>query len=199
MATDERGECMTDRDHFAAAALTGLLASREWPIDSDEAAHYCYRVADAMLRERERTNHDAAPAARASLPTADHAVCRGRGSGCGTGDTPAIDRLREWERHGSGRWGIGAAGDVTMLERRLAMVEAIVHDAAPAAITVSDEDRTDKAATSHRRDRSGEPPCLAKGQVPLGSESVAGTNSCRRPSQTGRFSDRIRQFFCSRT
>ena len=32
------------------------------------------------------------------------------------------------------------------------------HDAAPAAITVSDEDRTDKAATSHRRDRSGNTP-----------------------------------------
>lgn len=31
--------------------------------------------------------HDAAPSARASLPTADHAVCRGRDSGCGTGDT----------------------------------------------------------------------------------------------------------------
>lgn len=43
-----------------------------------------------------------------------------------------------------------------------------------------------------------EPPCLAKGQVPLGSESVAGINSCRRPSQTGRFSDRIRQFFCDK-
>ena len=56
---------MTDRDTFAAAALTGLLASREWPIDSEEAAHYCYRVADAMLRERERTNHAAVPATRA--------------------------------------------------------------------------------------------------------------------------------------
>lgn len=35
------------------------------------------------------TDHDAAPAATASLPTADHAVCRGRESGCGTGDTSA--------------------------------------------------------------------------------------------------------------
>jgi hypothetical protein len=43
---------ITLRDTFAAAALTGLISSREWPIDSDEAAHYCYRIADAMLRER---------------------------------------------------------------------------------------------------------------------------------------------------
>ncbi len=75
---------MTDRDHFAAAALTGLL--------SDEANQYptalqwehlltaAYRWADAMLRERERTEHDAAPAARVQLPTGVHAS-EGRGSG----------------------------------------------------------------------------------------------------------------------
>jgi hypothetical protein len=96
------------RDTFAAAALTGLIASREWPIDSEEAAHYCYRVADAMLRERERTNHDAAPAARART---DSASC-GRGCGgtdkpvtlpaVGTGDIPCsrtrdiVTRLRRW-------------------------------------------------------------------------------------------------------
>jgi hypothetical protein len=71
------------RDTFAAAALTGLIASREWPIDSEEAAHHCYRVADAMLRERERTNHDAAPAARART---DSASCGWRG--CGGTDKP---------------------------------------------------------------------------------------------------------------
>ena len=53
------------RDTFAATALTGMIGAREWPIDSDEAAHYCYRVADAMLREREQTNHDAVPEAKA--------------------------------------------------------------------------------------------------------------------------------------
>jgi hypothetical protein len=41
---------MTDRDHFAAAALTGLLASR-CDID-DEAAERALWLADAMLRER---------------------------------------------------------------------------------------------------------------------------------------------------
>ena len=55
---------MTDRDTFAAAALTGLLASRS-DID-DEAAGRAYLIADAMLREREKTNHDAVPEARAN-------------------------------------------------------------------------------------------------------------------------------------
>ena len=68
---------MTDRDHFAAAALTGLLANEgDGPVLSQQC-EYAYRIADAMLRERERTatstNHDAAPAARAGTP--------------GTGDT----------------------------------------------------------------------------------------------------------------
>jgi hypothetical protein len=43
---------MTARDTFAAAALTGLLASRN-DID-DEAAERAYCIADAMLRERSR-------------------------------------------------------------------------------------------------------------------------------------------------
>jgi hypothetical protein len=46
---------MTDRDHFAAAALTGLLAD---PMESAKATDYvaaeAYEIADAMLRERER-------------------------------------------------------------------------------------------------------------------------------------------------
>lgn len=122
---------MTMRDHFAAAALTGLLANGDYGMESTPGL--AWDMADAMLRERERTNHDAVPAATAS----------------GAGVTPAIDRLREWERHGSWRWGLGAAGDVTMLERRLAMVEAIVHDAAPAARarTYADRGRTDKAGS----------------------------------------------------
>lgn len=63
------------RDHFAAAALTGLL--RSVPVDNvyydDAVAKQAYASADAMLRERgnhsekpnSSTNHDAAPAARA--------------------------------------------------------------------------------------------------------------------------------------
>ncbi len=57
---------MTDRDHFAAAALTGWLASQQTVISQAEMAQRAYRYADAMLREKGQTNHDAAPAARVS-------------------------------------------------------------------------------------------------------------------------------------
>jgi len=78
---------MTDRDTFAAAALTGIIAaSDDSEIKEDEArflAKQAWLVADAMVRERalrpadaaytdgisasgESKNHDAAPAATAS-------------------------------------------------------------------------------------------------------------------------------------
>jgi hypothetical protein len=49
-------ENMTDRDTFAAAALTGLLADSEHYRDLDDSDHakLAYFIADAMLRERER-------------------------------------------------------------------------------------------------------------------------------------------------
>jgi len=58
---------MTDRDHFAAAALTGLLAGSEHNRDTDALDHAAtaYYIADAMLRERGQENQDAAPEARA--------------------------------------------------------------------------------------------------------------------------------------
>ena len=64
---------MTDRDHFAAAALTGLLAQGDDGSFSEESyVRGAYRWADAMLRERAKTNHDAAPAATAQdLGTGD--------------------------------------------------------------------------------------------------------------------------------
>lgn len=90
------------RDTFAAAALTGLLVHANDDIDEEtldtpsDIAYTAYQMADAMLRERgnrqgnlDSSNHDAAPAARASLPTADHAVRRGCESGCGTGKQTA--------------------------------------------------------------------------------------------------------------
>ena len=91
------------RDTFAAAALTGLIASREWPIDSEEAAHYCYRISDEMLRERERhhipdagnmventTNHDAVPEARATTaPLNKGAACNTATSGTGNTQKPS--------------------------------------------------------------------------------------------------------------
>jgi hypothetical protein len=51
---------MTDRDYFAAAALTRGMGV----LGYDQIAKSCYEMADAMLRERERTNHDAAPEAK---------------------------------------------------------------------------------------------------------------------------------------
>lgn len=44
---------MTDRDTFAAAALTGLLAARRMEgIGRDTVCEWAYIWADAMLRER---------------------------------------------------------------------------------------------------------------------------------------------------
>lgn len=94
---------MNDRDHFAAAALAGLLAA---PTDKDRSMDYwarlSYEAADAMLRGRERvaaspvpyvesdekrcffnTNHDAAPAAKARTDAATGEP----GGDEGTGDT----------------------------------------------------------------------------------------------------------------
>lgn len=55
---------MTDRDYFAAAALTRGMGV----LGYEQIAKSCYEMADAMLRERERTNHDAVPAAKAEEP-----------------------------------------------------------------------------------------------------------------------------------
>ena len=70
-----RGYLMTDRDTFAAAALTGYNANPVWDdTDSLIVAEQAYADADAMLRERERTNHAAVPAARAEEPELYRAV-----------------------------------------------------------------------------------------------------------------------------
>ena len=78
---------MTDRDHFAAAALTGLcsMPPMSGPDKPHDFAAMAYAYADAMLRERAKTNHDAAPAARAPEPEPEPAARR-RPAG-GTGDT----------------------------------------------------------------------------------------------------------------
>jgi hypothetical protein len=87
------------RDTFAAAALTGWLASQQTVISQKEMAIRAYDYADAMLRERERhhipdagkmventTNHDAAPEAIAS--PSESSVPLGNGGGCGGIDKP---------------------------------------------------------------------------------------------------------------
>ena len=51
---------MTLRDYFAGQALAGICAAQAHPMstgyepDSEEAAQAAYRVADAMLAERDR-------------------------------------------------------------------------------------------------------------------------------------------------
>jgi hypothetical protein len=63
---------MTDRDTFAAAALTGLLAG---PGDKDFSADYwarhAYEAADAMLRERERVTEPMTKKKRAEVLLTD--------------------------------------------------------------------------------------------------------------------------------
>jgi hypothetical protein len=73
---------MTDRDYFAAAALTRGMGV----LGYEQIAKSCYEMADAMLRERERTNHDAVPEAIAS--PSESSVPRGNGGGCGGTDKP---------------------------------------------------------------------------------------------------------------
>ena len=90
---------MTDRDQFAAAALTGLLVHANDGIDEEtldtpsDIAYTAYAMADAMLRERAKTNHDAAPAAIANAESVAPQPTAGDRAGnppshSGTGDTP---------------------------------------------------------------------------------------------------------------
>jgi hypothetical protein len=60
--------------------------------------------------------------------------------------TPESDRLAEWERHGSRRWGLGVASDLYDLECRVAAIEKTNHGAAPAA-RASDRECTAHAGT----------------------------------------------------
>ena len=68
---------MTDRDKFAAAALTGLLCARKFngfddAIVAEPYAAAAWKLADAMLAARgDTTDHHAAPAATAEAGTGD--------------------------------------------------------------------------------------------------------------------------------
>jgi hypothetical protein len=81
---------MTDRDYFAAAALIRGMGV----LGCEQIAKSCYEMADAMLRERERerTNHDAAPEATANADGEPAPKCGGEAglsSRDGTGNTPS--------------------------------------------------------------------------------------------------------------
>lgn len=47
---------MTLRDYFAGQVLAGFMSGHERAMrfNPDDDAAYCYRVADAMLKEREK-------------------------------------------------------------------------------------------------------------------------------------------------
>ena len=87
---------MTDRDQFAAAALTGIIANEGEGPSLPNTCAYAYRIADAMLRARNGavdsretvpiTTHDAVPAAKDQLPEGDHASV---GGGSDRSDKPA--------------------------------------------------------------------------------------------------------------
>lgn len=102
---------MTDRDHFAAAALAGLLAGRKFTalddaIVAEAYAEAAYGIADAMLRERGNhiadaskmvktpTNLDAAPESKAA--PSESSVPLGKGHG--TGDTPVTEPMTKEKR-----------------------------------------------------------------------------------------------------
>jgi hypothetical protein len=84
-AQEHHAEKARLRDTFAAAALTGLLDSDDVDALEWRRGNVCrvaYAWADAMLRERELTNHDAAPAAKPSQRNTES-----RQSERGTGST----------------------------------------------------------------------------------------------------------------
>lgn len=84
---------MTDRDTFAAAALTGLLAG---PGDKDFSADYwarhAYEAADAMLRER--GNHSETPNSSPTLTDEERAAIMVSQGLWALDDSPHADTLR---------------------------------------------------------------------------------------------------------
>ena len=44
---------MTLRDYFAAKAMEGTIASADYDFDSRQRANWAYKMADAMLLERD--------------------------------------------------------------------------------------------------------------------------------------------------
>jgi hypothetical protein len=84
---------MNDRDYFAAAALFSGMGV----LGYEQIAKTCYEMADVMLRERERTIHDAVPEARAESDEArtDKAATSHRRDG--TGDTPSEAEINALE------------------------------------------------------------------------------------------------------
>ena len=126
------------RDHFAAAALTGLLTSDDVGEESNAfgqaICQSAYLWAGAMLRERANHSPDAGKMGQSSGGTyrawvAQNAALVNAAKEKSAPRTPQADRLAEWERHGSDRWGLGVASDLYDLECRVAALEKANHDA----------------------------------------------------------------------
>jgi hypothetical protein len=142
---------LTDRDEFAAAALTGLLSGRvkmyaDVMEDRSDLCGKALRIADAMLAARGTTEHDAAPAAVPADPAAGEAHEARVPSG--TGDTRAWRRSEIYHRFVVGassyaRWDPGPVAD-HYFDRLCDLVDDIVGSyAAPPAAgpTLTDAER----------------------------------------------------------
>ena len=116
---------MTDRDHFAAAALAGLLGSCGHH-GSDHAPKRAYALADAMLRESERCP------ARMEFPTPP-----GEGWRWVEPHEPLERGDQCWSNEGRGWLPVTCYGDEWPIARQLFYRRRIDaqanHDAAPAA------------------------------------------------------------------
>ena len=125
---------MTDRDYFAAAALIRGMGV----LGCEQIAKACYEMADAMLRERDRTNHDAVPAARAEEP--ESSVPRGSGSALANtsepvawvafatdgSDSSAVYSMREQAQAAANDWGWSFAplyAHLPLTDKELAALE----------------------------------------------------------------------------
>jgi hypothetical protein len=111
---------MTDRDHFAAAALTGLLSDKanQYPtaLQWEHLLKHAYRWADAMLRERERTGNQTAPPC-VETDGSSSAIAQPPASSDGSGEGRPLDGTRPDTKGeatgGRGRNTSGANGDTS--------------------------------------------------------------------------------------
>ena len=127
---------MTARDYFAAAALTRGMGV----LGREQIAESCYEMADAMIREREReqTNHDAVPAAKAEEP--ESSVPLGSGSALANTSEPvawvafatdgsessAVYSMREQAQAAADDWGWSFAplyAHLPLTDKELAALE----------------------------------------------------------------------------
>lgn len=106
---------MTDRDTFAAAALTGVIANEGEGASLSATCAYSYRIADAMLAERAKQN--TFPHGSGSGLINRNAESQSPASECG-GSAPLDDTRRDTNREATGGRGhfVFSEGDEDALE-----------------------------------------------------------------------------------